>query len=116
MDDKIGKIMASDNYDRLIKGGFTPKQAVTQMALMAQGFADVDPETKAMISKKIEEVKDAANIGSGSPAPVVSTVETEADLINAWGKNNHSSSSKSLGKLLNVDADAATVRKAMGIY
>jgi hypothetical protein len=68
-----------------------------------------------LISKKIEEVKDAANLSGGSPAPV-ETQSTEADLINAWGKSNHSIHSKDLGKLLNVDRDAATVRKAMGIY
>ena len=113
MDDKIGKIMESKNYENLIKGGFTAKQAVTQMALMAQGFVDVDKETQALITRKVEEVKTAAQLTPGGAAPT-EPAATETDLIKAWGKDNYSLNSKAVGKMLNVDADAAAVIKAFG--
>ena len=113
MDDKIGKIMESKNYENLIKGGFTAKQAVTQMALMAQGFVDVDKETQALITRKVEEVKTAAQLTPGGAAPT-EPAATETDLLKAWGKDNYSLNSKAVGKMLNVDADAAAVIKAFG--
>jgi hypothetical protein len=114
MDDKMGKILESKNYDNLIKGGFTPKQAVTQMALMAQGFVDTDSETHQLITKKVEEIKTAAQLTPGSPVPA-EIPQTDTDLIKQWGREGYSLHSKVVGKLMNVDADAEAVKRAMGL-
>lgn len=128
MDDKMGKAMDAKvkvkidgkevemtYLDKLIKHDqLSPKQAVTQLALMVQGFVKIDKENHALIQRTIKEVKSAADLQPAAPAPVSGPENTE-DLIGAWAKNNHSTNSPALGKLLNVDQDVDTVMRAMGM-
>lgn len=114
MDIKMGKIMASENFDKLIKGGFSAKQAITTMGLMAQGFIKPDTETQRLITKKIEEVKDAAVLTPAGPAETERAKNSD-DLMNEWKKSGYSKNATVLNQLTNSDADAKLVLKAMGL-
>jgi hypothetical protein len=114
MDDKIGKIINSDNLDKLVKGGFTAKQAMTQMTLMAQGFVTPDENTAA-IQKKVKEVREAAEITPGPAKPAAEKEVNEKDLIREWKHGaTRESKSAAFAKLLNIDEEVKIINKALG--
>ena len=111
IDEKLNKYLASKNFEKLCKGGFTAAQAVTQLALQAQGFVLEDPETTALVTRKIEELKDASQLRPAAPAPV-EVVDTEKQLMHSWKKGATARErQEALTKLLNVDESVNLVKK-----
>lgn len=102
LEGKVEKIIASENFDKLVKGGFTPKQAITQIGLMAQGF--VNPDEKAAMAKKVQEIKDAAAITPAPPAPAPEPENPDV-LVKRGLKEIKHGYSESLAKAMNDEED-----------
>lgn len=112
MDEKLGKYMISDNLKKLVAGGYNAKQAATILALQAQGFVSDADETKNLIQKKIERVRNGANL---KPAPPMSTetVSTESDLIHKFQHGRTSQErNNALNAMLNGEEDAKLVKRS----